>query len=97
MNHNLLHELRYTAADLAWHIYEFGDAQVEAVDGWLSEGNEFTRTVYLTPAVVGEPTDKAHFRVVFDRGSNIISDIYVMVDGNIIGGPGPEEAQAPRP
>jgi len=70
-----LHAKRRVAADRAFENFDF-EVNVEAFNGWeISAGGcLWTRAVFLENDVVGEPSLKETFVVIFEPNNDVIED-----------------------
>ncbi len=85
--HQLIAKLREEAADFAFQSYDFGDAVVEAADGWESvtstyPGRSFSRKVYIEAEDGDGPTETVSFSVNFEGASVIPSEVSALLMSN---------------
>lgn len=83
----LIAQLRQEAADLAFQSYDFGDAVVEAADGWESvtsnsPAGEYSRKVYIDAQEGDGPTEIVSFSVRFDGFSVVPADVTALLMSN---------------
>lgn len=77
-----LFNLRHSAAENAFESYDFDDLVVGGTGGWLSEGEIFSRKVFLEIEGVQTPSEIASFQVIFAKDSATIIDTSCLLMSN---------------
>ena len=77
-----LFNLRHRAAENAFEGYDFGDLVIGGTGGWLSEGEIFSRKVFLETEGVYAPSELASFQIIFAKDSAEILDTSCLLMSN---------------
>lgn len=77
-----LFKARHEAAERTFQDYDFEGYEIAATSGWLSEGDIFSRKIFIEAENPEELTEVASLQVIFDPDSSSIRDMSCLLVSN---------------